>query len=53
VRKSWIYTIIALIAASIAVVFAYLAGKQSDELPEDPEPDPDDQDKKNDQDGKE
>lgn len=53
-KKSWTYTIIALIIASIAVAVAFLAGKAWDEIPSEPDDpdDPDNQDKKNDQDDK-
>jgi len=57
-KKTWTYGIISIIACLVAVVFAFLAGQES-EFPEyqdpDPDPDPDNQDPKdkNDRDGKE
>jgi hypothetical protein len=50
-KKSWLYTIIALVAAGLAVAFAFLAGKQ---YYDDPDPDPDtDPDEKDNPDDKE
>jgi hypothetical protein len=52
-KRNWIYTIVALIAAAAAVVFAFLAGKQWDWDPDDdPEENLEDPDLKDNHDGK-